>query len=66
VDLFSQIKGSSSRKIQNIYKHDRKPNRRKILTLRSYRGGEYLSEAFSEYLHDQGIVRHLTAACTPS
>lgn len=39
---------------------------RKILTLRSDRGGEYLSKAFSEYLHDQGIVCQLTAACTPS
>jgi transposase InsO family protein len=38
----------------------------KILALRSDRGGEFLSEAFSHYLHDHGIVRQLTTTHTTS
>ena len=38
----------------------------RILILCSDRGGEFLSEAFSQYLQEQGITRQLTTAHTPS
>ncbi|CAJ2671832.1 unnamed protein product [Trifolium pratense] len=36
-----------------------------ILTLRTDRGGEFLSEAFNRFCTDQGIKRQLTTAYTP-
>jgi hypothetical protein len=43
-----------------------KQNDFKILALRSDRGGEFLADAFSAYLHEHGIMRQLTTAYTPS
>ena len=36
-----------------------------IKTLRSYRGGEYLSEEFQSYLRDNGILSQWTPPYTP-
>ena len=36
-----------------------------IKTLRSYRGGEYLSQEFIDHLRDCGIVLQLTPPGTP-
>jgi hypothetical protein len=38
----------------------------KILALRSDRGGEFLSDSFSRYLHAHGIMRQLSVAHIPS
>jgi hypothetical protein len=43
-----------------------KQTTRKILALRSDKGGEFLFEAFSSYLHDHGIVQQLTTTHMPS
>ena len=38
---------------------------RSIKSLRSYRGGEYLSQAFLDYLRDNGILSQWTPPYTP-
>ncbi|KAG6513941.1 hypothetical protein ZIOFF_024278 [Zingiber officinale] len=37
----------------------------KIRTLRTYRGGEFLSTEFTQFCENEGIERHLTAPYTP-
>ena len=43
----------------------RKRIRRSIKTLRSYRGGEYLSQEFQDYLRDNGILSQWTPTYMP-
>lgn len=38
---------------------------KKIKTLRSNRGGEYMSKEFEAYLQTEGIARNLTQPLTP-
>jgi transposase InsO family protein len=63
---FLRTKDQALEKFQLFRNMIEKQTMHKILALRSDRGGEFLSEAFSHYLHDHGIVRQLTTAHTPS
>ena len=42
-----------------------KQSRKSIKTLRSDRGGEYLSTEFTQFLKDNGILAQLTPPYTP-
>lgn len=38
---------------------------KEIVTLRTYRGGEFTLQEFQSYCNDNGIGRHLTSPYTP-
>jgi transposase InsO family protein len=63
---FLRTKDQALEKFQLFRNMIEKQTTHKILALCSDRGREFLSAAFSRYLHDHGIVRQLTTAHTPS
>ena len=62
---FLRTKDQALEKFKQFHTTIERQTGHKILALRSDRGGEILSQDFTNYLHSQGILRQLTTARTP-
>ena len=59
-------KGNAFEKFKEFKKLIEKEFNKEIITLRTYRGGEFTSKEFQEFCNNSGIRRHLTAPYTPT
>jgi hypothetical protein len=62
---FLRTKGEAFQKFREFKNRIEKEIGQRILTLRSDRGGEYLSREFIIFCKNEGISQQLTMACTP-
>ena len=60
-----RYKSEAFEKFREFKNEVKKQSRKNIKTLRSYRGGEYLSTEFTQFLKDNGILAQLTPPYTP-
>ena len=60
-----RYKSEAFEKFKEFINEVEKQHGRSIKSLRSDRGGEYLSQAFLDYLRDNGILSQWTPPCTP-
>ena len=63
--VFIKNKSESFKKFKEFKAQVENQTRKSIKTLRSNRGGEYLSTEFIEFLREHGIVSQLTPPGTP-